>query len=92
MRIRRLAHALTSLLLGLCLVQPFAAIAIDLVEHRWRYRLLFVIAPKANDPAVKRQLQALENRSDALIDRDLRVFQLLPTRSELVRKPTAFLC
>ena len=60
-------------LLGL----PFiASSAEDLDTHLWRHRLLFVIAPTATDSVVVKQLVMLNKRADALIDRDIRVFQL----------------
>jgi hypothetical protein len=70
--VRGTVLVLAGVIFGFC----FNAMAVDLGEHRWRHRLLFLIAPNANDPLVKGQLQVLENRSDALMDRDLRVFRL----------------
>ena len=72
MMVRGAVLALAGVIFGFCC----NAMAVDLDEHRWRHRLLFLIAPEANDPVVKEQLQLLETRSDALMDRDLRVFQL----------------
>lgn len=55
---------------------PPIALASDLDGHLWRHRLLFLIAPDVNDPAVEHQLLTLNHRSEALFDRELRVYQL----------------
>ena len=52
------------------------ATAYDLTRHEWRQRLLFLIAPSATDPTIAARREALAARSDALLDRDLLVFQL----------------
>ena len=48
----------------------------DMDRHLWRERLLFLIAPSADDPIVVRQREALNERADALNDRDLKLFPL----------------
>jgi hypothetical protein len=51
-------------------------LAYDLSQHEWRHRLLFLIAPQADDPDLAAQQHNLAMRRDALVDRDIRVFQL----------------
>jgi hypothetical protein len=55
---------------------PLGATAVELDRHLWQDRLLFLIAPSADDPMVIRQREALNERTDALDDRDLKIFQL----------------
>jgi len=50
--------------------------AYDLSQHEWRHRPLFLIAPQADDPDLAAQLHNIAMRRDALVDRDIRVFQL----------------
>jgi hypothetical protein len=52
------------------------ASAYDLDRHLWQDRLLFLVAPSADDAEVASQKRWLERRQDAVLDRDLRVFQL----------------
>jgi hypothetical protein len=52
------------------------AAAYDLSQHRWQQRLLFLVAPRDDDPGMALQRDAVARRSDALLDRDLLVFQL----------------
>ncbi len=59
----------------LILAGDFAA-AYDLDRHLWRDRLLFLVAPSADDPEIAVQQRWLERRQDAVLDRDIRVFQL----------------
>lgn len=54
--------------------------AYDLNQHQWRHRLLFLIAPRANDPDFAAKVREITLRPDALLDRDTRVFQLLPNQ------------
>lgn len=63
-------------LLVLSLVLSLRISAENLDEHLWRHRLIVLIAPKATDAEVEQQLRALRRRSDALIDRDIRIYQL----------------
>ena len=65
-----------TMLLLLCLHLPLVVIAVDLDSHLWRERLLFLIAPSAEDPMAVHQLETLNKRVDALNDRDLKIFQL----------------
>jgi hypothetical protein len=65
-------------LLGLLLAAP--ASAYDLDRHLWTHRLLILAAPSDADPAVQAQLADIETRRDAVLDRDLRVFELYPDR------------
>jgi hypothetical protein len=50
--------------------------AYDLDRHLWRDRLLFLVAPNAEDTELADQLRWIERRREAVLDRDLRVFQL----------------
>jgi bifunctional DNA-binding transcriptional regulator/antitoxin component of YhaV-PrlF toxin-antitoxin module len=50
--------------------------AYDLDRHRWQDRLLFLVAPNAEDAELADQLRWIERRREAVLDRDLRVFQL----------------
>lgn len=54
--------------------------AYDLTQHQWRHRLLFLIAPQADDPGLAAQQREIALQRDALLDRDIRLFQLLPDR------------
>lgn len=69
-------HHLITMFLLLCLYLPLGAIAVDLDSHLWRERLLFLIAPSADEPLAVRQREALSQRTGALNDRDLKIFQL----------------
>lgn len=66
-----LLSLLSALLLG---ANP--ALGYDLDQHLWRHRLLVLVAPDRQDGAVQAQLRAIENRRDAIQDRDIRVIQL----------------
>ncbi len=57
--------------------------AYDLSQHQWRHRLLFLIAPGADDPDLAAQQRDLALKTDALLDRDIRLFRLLPDRGFL---------
>ena len=59
----------------LTLAVDFAA-AYDLNRHLWRHRLLFLVAPSADDAEIAAQQRWIERRQDAVLDRDIRVFQL----------------
>ena len=68
---------------NLMIVLPFLLLGLslnvsaeNLDEHLWRHRLIILIAPQATDAEVEQQLWILRKRSDALIDRDIRVYQL----------------
>jgi len=54
--------------------------AYDLSQHQWRHRLLFLIAPDNGDPDLAAQQRGIALRRDAILDRDMRVFQLLPDK------------
>ncbi len=54
------------------------AAAYDLSQHQWQHRLLFLVAPESVDPDLTAQRNEIALRRDAVLDRDLRVFQLLP--------------
>jgi len=73
------------LILGLALICCAAGQvpAYDLGQHQWRHRLLFLVAPQAADRELAAQRQYLGLRRDAVLDRDLLVFQLLPDRGFL---------
>jgi hypothetical protein len=49
----------------------------DLSEHEWRHRLLFLVAPHAEDADLQKQQRDIALRSDAVLDRELIVFQLI---------------
>lgn len=59
------------------------AAAYDLQQHLWRHRLLFLIAPSNDDPQLVAQGDSVEDRRDAILDRDLRVFALSATRGSV---------
>lgn len=61
-------------LLGMLLTGP--ALAYDMDQHLWAHRLLILAAPTAGDPIVQAQLEEVKTRRDAILDRDLRVFEL----------------
>ncbi len=52
------------------------AAAYDLGQHEWRQRLVFLIAPSSDDPAMAMQRQWIQRRWEAVADRDVLVFQL----------------
>ena len=52
--------------------------AYDLSQHQWRHRLLFLVAPESDDPDLSAQRRDIEQRRDAMLDRDLLLFLLLP--------------
>lgn len=66
----------TILHLKLSLYLPLGVLAVDLDSHLWQERLLFLIAPSADDAMAVQQRDALNKRTDALNDRDLKVVQL----------------
>lgn len=70
------------LVLGILLVAAASGqlAAYDLSQHQWRHRLLLLIAPRANDPDFAAKVREITLRPDALLDRDTRVFQLLPNQ------------
>lgn len=61
-------------LIGMALAA--AAPASELDGHLWQHRLLVLIAPEATTVPVEAQLDALSRRTEALTDRDLRLYQL----------------
>ncbi len=52
--------------------------AYDLSQHQWHHRLLVLIAPESDDPDLTAKQTEMALRRDAVLDRDLRVLQLLP--------------
>jgi hypothetical protein len=52
--------------------------AYDLGQHQWQHRLLFLVAPADGDPDLAAQRRSLEQRQDAVRDRDIRLFRLFP--------------
>ena len=61
--------------------------AYDLTQHQWRHRLLFLIAPQADDPGLVAQQREIALQRDALLDRDIRLFQLFPDRGFVEENP-----
>ena len=61
--------------LFLVLVAP-SAFAYDLRQHLWQDRLLILVAPTVDDAQLLRQRERVTARRDAVLDRDLRVFEL----------------
>ena len=53
-----------------------STVAYDLAQHLWQDRLLILAAPSRQDPDLERLREIVRERSDAVIDRDLRVFEL----------------
>jgi hypothetical protein len=68
--IRHFMTLLSTLVIG------SVAIAQEIDHVRWQERLLLLIAPSADDPAVVRQKQALRDAGDAVSERRLRVIEL----------------
>ncbi len=66
----------TVLLSLLSLLPETWALAYDMDQHLWKARVLVLAAPSAEDPGLLQQRRAIDARRDALIDRDLRVFEL----------------
>jgi len=76
-------------LLILLLLSIFAkgAFAYDLTQHLWRDRLLFLVAPSAEDRTLLHKRGEIDRRDDALVDRDMVFFQINAdqgSRGELV--------
>ena len=71
------------LILGIALLCGAAsqAPAYDLSQHEWRHRLLFLIAPQSEDAGLKMQRREIALQRDAVLDRDVLVFQLLPDQA-----------
>ena len=65
-------------LVGLLLTSMPGAYELD--QHLWQERLLILAAPSAEDPDLQRQRAAVRERQDAIVDRDLRVFELVAGR------------
>ena len=62
--------------IALVILATGQAAAYDISQHQWRHRLLFLVAPSGDDPDLAAQLRGIELRRDAVLDRDIRVFQL----------------
>ena len=77
------------LILGIALLCGAAsqALAYDLGQHKWRHRLLFLIAPQSEDAGLKMQQREIARRPDAVLDRDVLVFELLPDQGLLGENP-----
>ena len=80
---------LRRLILGIALLcgAVTQAPAYDLGQHEWRHRLLFLIAPQSQDAGLKMQQREIALRRDAVLDRDVLVFQLLPDQGLLGETP-----
>ena len=52
------------------------AAAHDLGQYQWRHRLLFLVSSSSEDPGIATQRQWMQRRSEALLDRDVIVFQV----------------
>ena len=72
------ARPACAILIGIALLTLAAdySWAYDLDRHLWRDRLLFLVAPSADDAEIAAQQSWLQQRQDAVLDRDLRVFEL----------------
>jgi hypothetical protein len=57
--------------------------AYDLSQHEWRHRLLFLVAPEAEDADLKMRQHEVAIRPEAVLDRDILVFQLLSDQGSL---------
>ena len=71
-------HRQLVIVMALTILAADPVAAYDLGQHQWRHRLLFLIAPESDDPDVSAQRRDIERQRDAMLDRDLRVFLLLP--------------
>ena len=67
------ANLLPTVLIALTL--PSAS-AYDLGQHAWRDRLLVIAAPTRDDRGAVKQRRVVQDRSDAIADRNLRVLEL----------------
>ena len=72
------ARPVSAILVGIALLTLAAdySWAYDLDRHLWRDRLLFLVAPSADDAEIAAQQSWLQQRQDAVLDRDLRIFEL----------------
>ena len=57
-----------------------AASAQDLTNHRWQDRLIVIIAEDGTHPTFLQQVQELQQDQDALLERRLLIYQVLPQR------------
>jgi hypothetical protein len=71
----RLVPGIIALMLALS-----GAEAYDLGQHQWRHRLLILVAPGGDDPLLAEQRRRIAQRRDAMLERDLLVFQILRDR------------
>ena len=73
------------LILGIALVcgATGQAPAYDLSQHEWRHRLLFLVAPEAENADLKMRQREVAIRPEAVLDRDILVFQLLSDQGAL---------
>ena len=53
------------------------AMAGMLDQHYWQDRLLILVAPSAKYPALQQKRNVIDERRDAIDDRDLRVYELV---------------
>lgn len=61
--------------------------AYDLGQHAWRHRLLVLVAPDNEDSQLASQNRRIEQRRDALMDRDMRVLRLLAESAYMEGRP-----
>ena len=73
---RLLERALLPALLATLVMAPGTSLAGLLDEHLWRHRLMVLVAPTPNEALVAQQRRLIEQRADALIDRNIQVYQL----------------
>ena len=55
--------------------------AVDLNQYTWKNRLLFVFAPTREEPSFEAIHDSLMEQQEAVVDRDLVVFELLESES-----------
>lgn len=90
-KMRDVNLAVTSLVIGIVGIAALGittgAKAYDLNQHAWRDRLLIVAAPDARSTEVRRQLEAIADRSPAVLDRRLRVITLHTDKGQIDGTP-----
>lgn len=55
----------------------------DLNTHKWKNRVLLIISEKVNSESYKKQINILKNNNEALLERKLVIYHILPKKYKL---------
>jgi len=72
---------LLSLLMTVLLVPTAIADMHD--QHRWKDRVLVLVAPSEDNAGLQKQRQMIQARQDAIADRNLRIYELTGSQGSL---------